>query len=95
MYSLSKDSLFLGLTRPTAILGVSVQYAMLNMMVSLTFFIQTSNFFVLPIAFLIHIIGYIASFKEPRFLELYMNKIQNFNTCYNRSYFGANSYSVW
>ena len=31
---LVSDPLFVGLTRPTMIFGVSIQYAMLNMMVS-------------------------------------------------------------
>ena len=37
---LATDPLFVGLTRPSMIFGVSIQYAMLNMMVSVTIFIQ-------------------------------------------------------
>lgn len=93
MYKIKSDPLFVGLTRPTLIFGVSIKFAMLNIMTSLVFFIQTSSFIIIPIAGIIHAIGYILSFKEPRFLELYLNKMQNFNVCYNRTYYGANSYS--
>lgn len=40
---LSSDPLFVGLTRPSMIFGVSIQYAMLNLMVSVTIFIQESS----------------------------------------------------
>lgn len=92
--SLSSDPLFVGLTRPTLIFGVSVQYAMVNMMVSVVYFIQTSSFKILPIAAIIHFVGYILCFKEPRFMELYLNKMGKCNKCPNKGYYGANSYSV-
>ena len=91
---ITSDPLFLGLTRPTLIFGVSIQFAMINMMLSLMIFIQTSSFIIIPIAFVMHGVGYILCFKEPRFVELYLNKVQNFNVCYNKNYYGANSYMV-
>jgi type IV secretion system protein VirB3 len=92
--SLSSDPLFVGLTRPTLILGVSIYYAMLNMMVCVVWFINTSNIKIIPIAFAIHMVGYILCFKEPRFMELYINKLSRCNQCPNKSYYGANSYTV-
>ena len=91
---LQSDPLFVGLTRPTLILGVSISYAMLNMMICTVWFIQTTNFWVVPLALGIHLIGYIACFKEPLFMELYMNKGQKCNQCPNKSYYGANSYGI-
>ena len=94
MSDLSSDPLFVGLTRPTLIFGVSIQFAMLNMIISVVAFIQTSSFGILPIAVLIHGIGYILCFKEPRFMELYINKFDKCNKCANRFYYGANSYDL-
>lgn len=37
---LALDPLFVGLTRPSMIFGVSIQYAMLNLMMAVTIFIQ-------------------------------------------------------
>lgn len=91
---LNTDPLFIGLTRPTLIFGVSTSYAMLNMMVSVVYFINTSSFYIVLIAGIIHLVGYILCFKEPKFMELYLNKLSSFNNCTNKSYYGANSYIV-
>jgi type IV secretion system protein VirB3 len=88
------DPLFVGLTRPTMIFGVSVSYAMLNMMISVVWFINTSSFKIVFIAVVIHFIGYILCFKEPKFMEMILNKNAKCNQCPNKSYYGANSYSV-
>ncbi|MEY3196738.1 MAG: hypothetical protein RLZZ59_104 [Pseudomonadota bacterium] len=94
MSSLGADPLFVGLTRPTMIFGVSIQFGMLNMIISVLAFIQTSSFRILPIAFLIHAVGYILCFKEPRFMELYINKFSRCNQCPNKMFYGANSYDL-
>ncbi len=91
---LRSDPLFVGLTRPTLILGVSTSFAMINMMICVVLFIQTSSFKILPIAFLIHMVGYILCFKEPLFMELYMNKANKCNKCPNKSHYRANSYGL-
>ncbi|MDF2964896.1 MAG: virB3 [Rickettsiaceae bacterium] len=92
--NLTSDPLFVGLTRPTLIFGVSISYAMLNMIISVVYFINTSSFWIVPVAGVIHVIGYILCFKEPRFMELYLNKLSKCNNCPNKSYFGSNSYYV-
>lgn len=92
--NLATDPLFVGLTRPPMIFGVSIQYAMLNMLISLVIFIQDSSIYIILIAAIVHLFGYILCFKEPRFMELYINYSNKCNQCRNRSYYGANSYSV-
>jgi type IV secretion system protein VirB3 len=47
---LVSDPLFVGLTRPSMIFGVSIQYAMLNLMISVTIFIQKSSVYIIFIA---------------------------------------------
>ena len=91
---LEADPLFVGLTRPTMIFGVSIQYAMLNMMISVTWYIQSSGIEIIFVAAVMHLIGYILCFKEPRFMELYLNKAGKCNQCANKSFHGANSYSI-
>ena len=90
----ASDPLFVGLTRPSMIFGVSIQYAMLNLMISVTMFIQKSSIYIIFIAFIVHMIGYLLCFKEPRFMELYLNYAVKCNQCANKSFWGANSYSV-
>ena len=91
---LTNDPLFVGLTRPTLIFGVSMQYAMVNMIISGIYYIQTSSIKSILIGAVVHIIGYILCFKEPRFMELYMHKLGKFNQNPTKSYYGANSYDV-
>ena len=91
---LNADQLFVGLTRPTLIFGVSLPYAMLNIMGSITYFIQSSSIKVLFVALVAHMVGYILCFKEPLFMELYLNKVSKCNKCVNKTYYGANSYYV-
>ena len=92
--TVGSDPLFIGLTRPSMIFGVSIQYAMLNLMVSVTLFIQKASVYIIFIAAVVHLIGYLLCFKEPRFMELYLNYSAKCNQCSNKSYYGANSYSV-
>lgn len=91
---LSSDPLFVGLTRSSMIFGVSIEYAMLNLMVSVTIFIQKSSIYIIFIAAIVHLIGYLLCFKEPRFMQLYLNYASKCNQCSNKSYWGANSYKV-
>jgi len=94
MSGFKNDPLFVGLTRPTLIFGVSLQYAMLNMMACGLYFIQTSSVKIIFLGAALHLVGYILCFREPRFMELYLLKLSKFNQCPNRSYHGANSYEV-
>ena len=61
---LVSDPLFVGLTRPSMIFGVSIQYAMLNLMVSVTMFIQKSSIYIIFIALVVHMIGYYFALKN-------------------------------
>lgn len=91
---LRSDPLFVGLTRPSMIFGVSIQYAMLNFMVAVTLFIQKTSIYIVILAAIMHLIGYLLCFKEPKFMELYLNYAGKCNQCPNKSYYGANSYSA-
>ncbi len=92
--NLDTDPLFIGLTRPTMLFGVSLEYAMLNFMISTIFFIQKSSIYIIFISAVIHLIGYLLCFKEPRFMAIYMNYFDKCNKCTNKSYYGANSYDI-
>lgn len=91
------DPLFLGLTRPSMILGVTYIYAALNAMGSVMAFIITSNFIYLLVLLPgLHGIAYFICLKEPLMLELLLMKTSNFNMCPNRTFHGgANSYDVY
>nr|WP_196792413.1 MULTISPECIES: type IV secretion system protein VirB3 [canis group] len=93
--SVKADQLFKGLTRPTMLFGVSYIFAMLNFMICIMIFMYTNDFralFILGPG--IHGIGFLASSKEPLFLELFMLRMKKCSKCLNRFYHNSNSYDV-
>ena len=91
------DALFLGLTRPPMLLGVSYTFAALNGIVSLLAFIITNKFFYLLVLLPgNHMIGWFVCLKEPRAIELLLTRYSKCNICRNRYYHGGtNSYDVY
>jgi len=95
--NLQADPLFLGLTRPTMFLGVSMMFVILEAFVGLIYFIQFADFKAVPMVASIHMVGYIICFKEPLFVELFLMYTSKCKKCnyFNRTYHGANSYDVY
>ncbi|QED23595.1 VirB3 family type IV secretion system protein [Candidatus Deianiraea vastatrix] len=94
--NLRLDPLFLGLTRPAMILGVSFMYFVLNLLIGVVTFITTSSFKVVPVSVIIHLLGMMLAKKEPLAIEMLMLKMQKFNRCPNRVYHGGkNSYDMF
>jgi type IV secretion system protein VirB3 len=91
------NPLFLGLTRPAMLMGVSYKFAALNGLGSLLTFVVTGKFFYLLIMLPVtHMIAWLICLKEPRAIELMMAKFSKCNVCKNRSYYsGTNSYDVY
>jgi type IV secretion system protein VirB3 len=90
--SVGADPLFVGLTRPPLLFGVSYSYFVVNALVCMVAYIATSNFTYLAIALPIHLVGYYICSKEPLFIELFKVRADKCSRCKNRFYHGANSY---
>ncbi|MES2677787.1 MAG: VirB3 family type IV secretion system protein [Pseudomonadota bacterium] len=95
--SIGTDSLFLGLTRPPMLFGVSYTLATLNLMISLMAFIITSKFiYLLVILPAVHGMFWLLCLKEPRAMELFLIRNSKCRICRNRMYHGGtNSYDVY
>lgn len=91
------NPLFLGLTRPPMLAGVSYTFAALNGIITLLAFIITGNFFYLMVLLpATHTLGWFICLKEPRAIELMIAKFSKCNICRNRFYHGGtNSYDVY
>lgn len=90
------DPLFLGLTRPPLIFGVSYMFAVLNIMVCLMYFVMSSDFKVVLFGIFFHGIGYLLALKEPLAIEILLAKTQKCNKCRNKVYHGStNSYDMF
>lgn len=93
--SVYADPLFIGLTRPAMLFGVSYTFAMLYMIICVLYYIQFPSINIILFGIGCHIAGYIACFKEPLFIELFLIKFQKTNICKNKLFHGANSYDVY
>lgn len=91
------NPLFLGLTRPPMLFGVSYTFAAMNGIVSLLAFIITSKFFYLLVLLpSLHGIAWFICLKEPRAIELFIARNSKCTVCRNRMYHGrTNSYDVY
>ncbi len=89
---LQADPLFVGLTRPPMLFGVSYTFALMNGFFSMITYVMTNDFKYLAAMFPIHLLGYKLCSKEPLFLELYKVKAEKCSRSKNRFYHGANSY---
>lgn len=84
-----RDPLFLALTRPAMIMGVTYGWASVNGFFWTIVFINSRNFMLLiPGILITHIIGYYACAYEPRFMEILGIWARTVPTCINRFYHG-------
>ncbi len=89
------DPLFLGLTRPPMLFGVSYNFMLMSSFICLVGFIATVDFrFFMMMGFL-YIAGLYICSKEPLFIELFMVKSGKCSTRTNTFYHGANSYDQY
>lgn len=89
------DPLFVGLTRPPMLFGVSYTFFGVNGLICmLGYIIATSPKFFL-LAAVIHGIGFQVCSKEPLFIELFMIKQSKCNRSPNAFFHGANSYDPY
>ena len=95
--SIGADPLFLGLTRPPMLFGVSYTLATLNLLISLMAFIVTNSFiYILVILPTFHGMFWMLCLKEPRAMELFLIRSSKCRICRNRIYYGGtNSYDVY
>lgn len=89
---LKADPLFVGLTRPPMIFGVSYMFAVTNLMVCMITYVIMTDFTYLVMALPIHLVGYVLCANEPLFIDLFRVRAEKCSRCKNRFYHGANSY---
>ncbi len=94
---LQKDPLFLGLTRPAMILGVTYLWLSAEGLFWMIFFINTKNMLAMLIgAPITHLVGYVLCMKEMRFLELIMIWGATCAKCRNTKFHGnTSSYDLY
>ncbi len=92
---LATDPLFVGLTRPSLIFGVSQMFFIFNSIGSMSYYVLANDFRAILLLVALHFVGYLVCAKEPLFIELFLLKLQKCNICRNKFYHGANSYDMY
>lgn len=82
------------LTRPQMFAGVTYSFFIINAAITTEAFLITKSFLSLPIALLIHAIGYLACLREPRIFDLWLTKVSRCPRVRNWRFWGCNSYSA-
>jgi type IV secretion system protein VirB3 len=81
------------LTRPQMFAGVTYSFFIINAAVTTEAFLITKSFWALPVALLVHAIGYFASLREPRVFDLWITKVSRCPRVKNWQHWGCNSYA--
>jgi type IV secretion system protein VirB3 len=91
---LSRFAVHRALTRPQMFAGVTYSFFIINAAVTTEAFLITKSFFALPVAILIHAVGYLASLREPRVFDLWVTKVSRCPRVRNWKFWSCNSYSA-
>ena len=90
---LARSPVFRALTRPQMFGGVTYSYFVINAAVTTEAFLITRSFLALPVALLVHAVGYLACLREPRIFDLWFTKVSRCPRVPNWRRWGCNSYS--
>ena len=87
------DPLFLGMTRPPLVWGVSFSAFVLNVVASTMVFLALSDlrgFLVFP---LVHVLAYLLCLRDPRIFDLLAVRVSRTPPVPNARFWGAKSYA--
>jgi type IV secretion system protein VirB3 len=87
-----RDILFVALTRPQMLLGVTYGFPIGNAIVTTELFLLFKSAWVLGVALVLHLIGWLACLKDPRFFDVWLVKAQRCPRVRNFRYWRCNSY---
>jgi type IV secretion system protein VirB3 len=87
-----RDPLFLALTRPAMVGGVTYSFLVINLMVTAILFVWTGRFLLILLGVPVHILGYVACLREPRRFDLWWVRLRSCLPTQTRFFWGGNSY---
>jgi type IV secretion system protein VirB3 len=92
MSGVDRDTLFTALTRPQMFAGVTYSYFVANGVITTELFLLMKSPWVLLVALVVHLVGYVACLREPRFFDLWLTKVGRCPRVKNWSLWRCNSY---
>lgn len=92
MDGVDRDILFVGLTRPQMLLGVTYSFAIINAILTTELFLVFKSGWVLLAAVLVHLAGWLACLRDPHIFELWLVKVRRCPRVRNHRVWRCNSY---
>ena len=89
---LRRDILFVALTRPQLFAGVTYSFFVINAVVAVELFLIFGSFWALLPAIVIHLIGMVASLREPLVVDLWLTRVRTCPRVKNHAFWRCNSY---
>ena len=86
------DPLFLALTRPAMVWGVTYSFFVVTLLVTGLAFVWTGRFSALLLSLPLHILGYVACLRDPRRFDLWWVRLRHTLPTQTRYFWGGNSY---
>ena len=93
MSDLIRHPLHRALTRPQMFAGVTMNFFIINLMVTTIAFLILSSLWIIIVPVVVHIIGYFACLREPRIFDLWITKVSQCPRVKNYKRWGCNSYT--
>ena len=94
MTALVRHPVHRALTRPQMFAGVTLNYFVINGVVTTEVFLITGSFWALLAALIMHGVGYFACLREPRIFDLWITKVSKCPRVANYKRWGCNSYAA-
>lgn len=91
---LVRHPLHRALTRPQMFAGVTYSFFIINAALTTEAFLITRSFLALPVALVVHAIGYLACLREPRVFDLWITKVSRCPRVRNFRRWRCNSYAA-
>ncbi|MEI6487071.1 MAG: type IV secretion system protein VirB3 [Sphingomonadales bacterium] len=92
MAGIARDRLFVALTRPQMLGGVTYSYFVINLIVAAELFLVFRSLWALLPALLVHVVGMLICLKEPRFADLWLVRLRQCPRVPNHGLWRCNSY---
>lgn len=91
--SVDVDPVFLGMTRPPMVMGVTFSFFVINGMATTIAFLALGNLLAFLVGIPVHVIGYLLCLKDPRIFDIWRVRIIKTPITRNKNFWRANSYA--
>lgn len=92
MSRLDRDTLFVGLTRPQMLAGVTYTFVIINIVVTTELFLVLKTPWVLLAAAILHVVGWVSCLREPRIFDIWLVSASRCRRVRTWSIWRCNSY---